>query len=161
MAGSSSPDSSSGGSSPFLNRVRAACRRKGYTYWTEKTYHRWIVRYVKQHGTQHPRAFGKEEVRDYLSHLAMDRNVAAATQNQALNALLFLQLGRARRRVGRGIRLRAGSRAGAAPGRSDSGGSEGAPGRDGRARRPRCSSALRGQALALGGTSIASQGPGF
>ena len=104
MAGSSSPDSSSSGSSPFLNRVRAACRRKGYTYWTEKTYLRWIVRYVKHHGTEHPCALGKEKVRDYLSHLATGRNVAASTQNQALNALLFLQLGRARRRAGRGIR---------------------------------------------------------
>ncbi len=90
MAGSSSPDSSSSGSSPFLNRVRAACRRTGYTHQTEKTYRRWIVRYVKHHGTEHPCAFGKEKVRDYLSRLATGRNVAAATQNQALNALLFL-----------------------------------------------------------------------
>ncbi|MCS4038561.1 site-specific integrase [Salinibacter ruber] len=77
-------------SSPLLNRVRTACRRKGYTYWTEKTYLRWIVRYVKHHGTEHPCALGKEKVRDYLSRLATDRNVAAATQNQALNAFLFL-----------------------------------------------------------------------
>ena len=80
----------SGDSSPFLNRLRAACRRKGYTYRTEKTYLRWIVRYVKYHGTRHPREFGKEEVRDYLSYLATDRPVAASTQKQALNALLFL-----------------------------------------------------------------------
>ena len=82
--------SASNDSSPFLNRIRAACRRKGYTYRTEKTYLRWIVRYVKYHGTQHPRAFGKSEVRDYLSYLATERTVAASTQNQALNALLFL-----------------------------------------------------------------------
>ncbi|MCS3639494.1 site-specific integrase [Salinibacter ruber] len=66
---------------------------EGYTYWTEKTYLRWIVRYVKHHGTEHPCAFGKEKVRDYLSRLATGRNVAAATQNQALNALLFLHRG--------------------------------------------------------------------
>ena len=82
--------SASKDSSPFLNRVRAACRRKGYTYRTEKTYLRWIVRYVKYHGTQHPRAFGKSKVRDYLSYLATERTVAASTQNQALNALLVL-----------------------------------------------------------------------
>ena len=82
--------SASNDSSPFLNRVRAACRRKGYTYQTEKTYLHWIVRYVKYHGTEHPRAFGKPEVREYLSHLATERTVAASTQNQALNALLFL-----------------------------------------------------------------------
>jgi site-specific recombinase XerD len=90
MADSSSSDSSSRSSSSFVDRVRAACRRKGYTYRTEKTYLRWIVRYVKYHGTEHPREFGKEDVRDYLSHLATERNVAASTQNQALNALLFL-----------------------------------------------------------------------
>ena len=82
--------SASNDSSPFLNRVRAACRRKGYTYRAEKTDLRWIVRYVKYHGTQHPRAFGKSEVRDYLSYLATERTVAASTQNQALDALLFL-----------------------------------------------------------------------
>ena len=83
-------NASSEHASPFLNRVRAACRRKGYTYQTEKTYLRWIVRYVKYHDTKHPRTFGKDEVRDYLSYLATVRNVAASTQNQALNALLFL-----------------------------------------------------------------------
>ncbi|MCS3613631.1 site-specific integrase [Salinibacter ruber] len=77
-------------SSPLLNRVRTACRRTGYTHQTEKTYRRWIVRYVKHHGTEHPCALGKEKVRDYLSRLAIGRNVAAATQNQALNAFLFL-----------------------------------------------------------------------
>jgi integron integrase len=82
--------SSSDGSSSFLDRVRSACRRKGYTYRTEKTYLRWIVRYVKYHDTEHPRTSGKPEVREYLSYLATDRNVAASTQNQALNALLFL-----------------------------------------------------------------------
>lgn len=84
------PNSSSNDSSPFLNGVRAACRRKGYIYRTEKIYLRWILRYVKYHGTQHPRGVGKPEVRESLSHLAGERNVAASTQNQALNALLFL-----------------------------------------------------------------------
>ena len=73
--------SASNDSSPFLDRVRAACRRKGYTCQTEKTYLRWIVRYVKYHGTEHPRAFGKPEVREYLSYLATERNIAASTQN--------------------------------------------------------------------------------
>jgi integron integrase len=78
------------GSSSLLDQVRAACRRKGYTYRTEQTYARWIVRYVKYHNTRHPGEMGKEEVRTYLSNLATGRNVAASTQNQALNALLFL-----------------------------------------------------------------------
>jgi hypothetical protein len=49
--------SSLSGSPSFLDRVRAACRRNGYTYRTEETYLRWIVRYVKHHGTHHPREF--------------------------------------------------------------------------------------------------------
>ncbi|MFB6231836.1 MAG: integron integrase [Salinibacter sp.] len=77
-------------SSTLLSRVRAACQRKGYSYRTEQSYTRWIVRYVKYHDTTHPRDLEKAEVRAYLSDLATERNVAASTQNQALNALLFL-----------------------------------------------------------------------
>lgn len=77
-------------SSSLLDRVRTACRRNGYSYHTEESYTRWIVRYVRHHDTTHPRELGKQAVRDYLSHLATDRNLAASTQNQALNALLFL-----------------------------------------------------------------------
>jgi len=138
MDSSPSDDSSS-----FLDRARAACRRKGYTYRTEKTYLRWIVRYVKYHGTEHPREFGKREVRDYLSHLATDRNVAASTQNQALNALLFLHrdvLGADWDAVSDFDRA-FGPRA--APGCFDSGGSEEAFGRDGGAKRPGRSPSLR------------------
>lgn len=60
------------------------------SYHTEQSYTRWIVRYVKYRGTPHPRSVGKADVREYLSHLATTQNVAASTQNQALNALLFL-----------------------------------------------------------------------
>jgi len=74
----------------LLDRVRARCRRKGYSYHTEQTYTRWIVRYVRYHGYTHPRNLHADDVRDFLSHLATARGVAAATQNQALNALLFL-----------------------------------------------------------------------
>ncbi|WP_022834904.1 site-specific integrase [Salisaeta longa] len=77
-------------SSSLLDRVRAACRRKGYSYRTEQTYTRWIVRYVKYHDTTHPRHLEKSDVRTYLSYLATERNVAASTQNQALNALVVL-----------------------------------------------------------------------
>lgn len=74
----------------LLDRVRTVCKRKGYSYRTEQSYSRWVVRYVKYHDTQHPRTLGKQEVRDYLSYLAAERGLAASTQNQALNALLFL-----------------------------------------------------------------------
>jgi integron integrase len=57
---------------------------------TEQSYVRWIVRYVRHHGTRHPRDLGPEHVEAFLSHLAVERDVAASTQNQALAALLFL-----------------------------------------------------------------------
>jgi integrase len=57
---------------------------------TERAYTRWIVRFVCYHGKRHPREMGAPEIRDFLSHLAMDRRVSASTQNQALGALLFL-----------------------------------------------------------------------
>ena len=82
--------SSSDRSPSLLDRVRALCQRKGYSYRTEQTYARWIVRYVKYHDLTHPRDLEKQDVRDYLSYLATERSLAASTQNQALNALLFL-----------------------------------------------------------------------
>ncbi|MFM6408663.1 MAG: site-specific integrase [Microcystis sp.] len=50
----------------------------------------WIKRYLLFHQKKHPREMGGEEIRAFLTHLAVDKNVAAATQNQALNAILFL-----------------------------------------------------------------------
>lgn len=60
---------SSDHSPTLLSRVRAACQRKGYSYRTEQSYTRWIVRYVKYHDTTHPRELEKAEVRAYLSYL--------------------------------------------------------------------------------------------
>jgi integron integrase len=57
---------------------------------TEKAYLYWIRRYVKFHGTKHPREMGSAEVEQFLTHLAVEQRVSAATQNQALHALLFL-----------------------------------------------------------------------
>ena len=50
----------------------------------------WIGRYILFHRKQHPQEMGKQEVEQFLTHLAVDRNVAASTQNQALSAILFL-----------------------------------------------------------------------
>ena len=61
-----------------------------YSYRTEQTYLDWIKRYLLFHQKKHPREMGGEEIRAFLTHLAVDKNVAAATQNQALNAILFL-----------------------------------------------------------------------
>ena len=76
--------------SPFLEEVRSALRVRHYSYRTEQAYLHWIRRFILFHGKRHPREMGISEVRAFLSHLARDRDVAAATQNQALNALNFL-----------------------------------------------------------------------
>ncbi len=81
---------SASNSSKLLDQVRQVCRRRQYSYHTEKAYVRWVTRFVQFHDTTHPRHLGAEEVRAFLHHLASDRNVAASTQNQALNALTFL-----------------------------------------------------------------------
>lgn len=61
-----------------------------YSYRTEQAYLEWVRRFIRFHGRRHPDAMGKREVEAFLTHLAVDRHVAPATQNQALNALLFL-----------------------------------------------------------------------
>ena len=74
----------------LLDRVRAAVRARHYSRRTEKTYVGWIRRYILFHGKRHPSKMGAPELTRYLSSLAIDGNVAASTQNQALSALLFL-----------------------------------------------------------------------
>jgi integron integrase len=70
--------------------VRDAIRRRHYSDRTEETYVQWIKRFIFFSGKRHPELLGGEEVTAFLNHLARERKVAAATQNQALAALLFL-----------------------------------------------------------------------
>ena len=65
-------------------------RVRHYSVRTEKTYIDWIVRFIHFHERRHPKDMGQNEVAGFLTHLAVDLNVSASTQNQALNALLFL-----------------------------------------------------------------------
>ena len=74
----------------LLDPVRAKIRLKHYSIRTEQAYVDWIRRYILFHGKRHPQEMGKPEVEQFLSHLAVERNVAASTQNQALSAILFL-----------------------------------------------------------------------
>lgn len=74
----------------LLDQVRQKIRLKGYSYQTEKTYVDWIKRFILFHQKRHPSEMGKDEVEAFLTHLAVDKDVAASTQNQALSALLFL-----------------------------------------------------------------------
>lgn len=78
-------------SSPrLLDQVRSRIRVKHYSIRTETAYVDWIKRFILFHGKRHPREMGAPEVEAFLTHLAVDRNVAASTQNQALAAILFL-----------------------------------------------------------------------
>ena len=74
----------------LLDRVRHTLRLKHYATSTEETYVNWIKRYILFHSKRHPREMGVSEIEAFLSHLAVEREVAASTQNQALHALLFL-----------------------------------------------------------------------
>jgi integron integrase len=74
----------------LLVQVHDAIRRLHYSRRTEESYVHWIRRFIFWSGKRHPASLGGSEVTAFLSHLATERNVAAATQNQALAALLFL-----------------------------------------------------------------------
>ena len=76
--------------SPFLESVRELIRVKHLSYRTEEAYLGWIRRYILFHHKRHPKEMGAAEVQMFLTHLAVEGNVAAATQNQAFAALLFL-----------------------------------------------------------------------
>lgn len=84
------PDAPGARAPRLLDRVRAALRTRHYSRRTEEAYVAWIKRFIFFHGTRHPADMGPGEVTAFLSALAVDRHVAASTQNQALSALLFL-----------------------------------------------------------------------
>ena len=77
-------------SKKLLDRVRDAIRVKHYSIRTEQAYVNWIKRYIYFHTVRHPAEMGAAEVEAFLTYLAVNENVAASTQNQALSALLFL-----------------------------------------------------------------------
>jgi integron integrase len=74
----------------LLEQVRIRLRAKHYAYHTEQTYCDWIKRFILFHHKRHPREMGAIEVQAFLNELANINHLAAATQNQALSALLFL-----------------------------------------------------------------------
>lgn len=83
-------DSSKAVKPKLLDQVREVIRRKHYSFRTEKSYTDWIRRFILFHRKRHPLEMGEPEITAFLNHLAVNRNVAASTQNQALSALLFL-----------------------------------------------------------------------
>jgi integrase len=74
----------------LLDQIRAEIRVRHYSIRTEEVYVDWSRRFILFHNKRHPNEMGAEEVRDFLNFLAVERNVAASTQNQAKSALLFL-----------------------------------------------------------------------
>jgi len=74
----------------LMDQVRETLRFYHYAYSTEKSYVDWIVRFIRFNEKRHPKDMGKREIERFLSHLATNRDVAASTQNQAFNAIIFL-----------------------------------------------------------------------
>jgi site-specific recombinase XerD len=73
-----------------MELVSRTMRARHYSRRTEDSYARWIKRFILYHDKRHPLEMGEEEVVTFLSYLATKRRVSASTQNQALNAILFL-----------------------------------------------------------------------
>ena len=74
----------------LIQRYREELQVRHYARRTVKTYEQWLRRFLRFHGRRHPREMGSSEVNAFLNHLAVDLQVSASTQNQALSALLFL-----------------------------------------------------------------------
>jgi integron integrase len=74
----------------LLPQVVSVIRTKGYSYSTEKTYTHWIKRFIRFHNYRHPDEMGEAEIVEFLSYLANESKVSSSTQNQALNAIVFL-----------------------------------------------------------------------
>lgn len=74
----------------LLDQVSDVARLRHLSLRTEVSYRGWIKRFILFNGKRHPRDLDADAVRSFLTHLAVQQQVAASTQNQALNALLFL-----------------------------------------------------------------------
>ena len=74
----------------LLDQVRSTIRKRHMAYRTEQAYIMWIKQFIHFHDCTHPQDLGPLDVEAFLSYLALDRNVAPSTQNQALNAIVFL-----------------------------------------------------------------------
>jgi integron integrase len=74
----------------LLDQVRETMHLMQYSIHTESAYVDWIRRYILFHKKRHPQEMGMPEIKAFLTHLAVNKQVASSTQNQALNALLFL-----------------------------------------------------------------------
>ena len=76
--------------SELLQRLANEIRKRQYSIRTEQAYEAWVCRFIAYHGNRSPEEMGAKEVHGFIEHLVVKGNVAASTQNQALNALVFL-----------------------------------------------------------------------
>src|ERR1051326_1742889 len=74
----------------FLDQCREGMRFKHFSHRTEEAYVHWSRRFILFHGKRHPKEMGAAEIKSFLTYLAAREQVAASTQNQALNALVFM-----------------------------------------------------------------------
>jgi integrase len=74
----------------LLDRMRARLRTRHYSIRTEDSYVQWAKRFILFRGKRHPSSIGAAEINEFLTHLAVERNVSSSTQSQALVAILFL-----------------------------------------------------------------------
>jgi len=74
----------------LLDQLREVLRYHHYAIRTQRAYVGWVLRFIHFHNKKHPKDMGKNEIESFLSSLAIHRNVAISTQNQALNAIVFL-----------------------------------------------------------------------
>ncbi|MFA9374442.1 MAG: phage integrase N-terminal SAM-like domain-containing protein [Poseidonibacter sp.] len=74
----------------LLDVVRDKIRFKHYSISTERTYVHWIKHYIFFHKKKHPIEMGKVQIEEFLTYLAVEKNIAPTTQNQAFSAILFL-----------------------------------------------------------------------
>jgi integron integrase len=78
------------GKPKLLDQLRNAIRLRHYSIRTEEAYVQWAKRFILFHNKRHPKDMGRSEIEAFLTHLAVSGKVAASTQNQALNAIVFL-----------------------------------------------------------------------
>ncbi len=74
----------------LLEQVKVVMRASHYSIKTEEAYTNWIKRFVLFHNKRHPKDMGAEEIKAFINNLAINNHVSSATQNQALQGILFL-----------------------------------------------------------------------
>ena len=84
----------------LLDQIRTHPRVNHYSKRTEEAYIGWIKRFILFHNKRHPNEMGKDEIQKFINHLAVEQNVSSSTQNQALQAILYLYKNVLKKEVG-------------------------------------------------------------